>query len=147
MKKFVWKSGYILFLLQVTVMWLIIDILKSNVLPHFWSVTSLPVSLFEWIVKQYIYCKYYILHMKTVLNTFQRLRRKVFLQFCCISYILSNFVKTHLHEEKLHQFTCAFSELIICGCCFHFLRGMLRMLRKLNKSLYISNTNKTKNVQ
>ena len=144
MKKFVWKSGYILFRLQVTVMLLIIDILKSNVLPHFWSVTSLPVSLFEWIVKQYIYCKYYILHMKTVLNTFQRLWRKVFLQFCCISYTLSKLIFTMKSCTSLHD---AFSELIICGCCFHFLRGMSRMLRKLNKSLYISNTNKTKNVQ
>lgn len=145
MKKFVWKSGHILFL-QVTVMWLINDILKSDVLPHFWSVTSLSVPLFERIVKQYLYCKYYILHMKTVLNTFQKLWKKVFPQFCCISYILSIFVKTHLHEEKLHQFTWCIFWIDYLWMLLSFPERHVQNAAKIKQSLYISN-NKTKNVQ
>lgn len=111
-------------------------------------ISYLITSIFVWVNCKAMYIlKYYIFHMKTVLNTFQRLRRKVFLQFCCISYILSIFVKTHFHEEKLHQCTWCIFWIDYLWMLLSFPERHVQNAVKIKQSLYISNTSKTKNVQ
>lgn len=109
-------------------------------------ISYLITSIFVWA-----YCKaIYILYILFIAyeNCFKYLPKVMEEGFSSVLLFIIYFV--HLCQNFTMK-SCTslhgpFSELIICGCCFHFLRGMSRMLRKL-KSLYISNTNKTKNVQ